>query len=257
MNEKKVCFIICSSDRLYTDECLYYIRHLNIPEGYQVDAFVVEDARSMTAGYNEGMQASDAKYKVYLHQDTFIVNPDFIHDFVKIFQQDDQIGMIGMIGAPKLPSSGIMWEGERCGAIYVPAYNKDALFRAGDSDLTEVEAIDGLLMITQYDLPWREDIFDKWDFYDCSQSQEFIRRGYKVVVPELIEPWCLHDSTKSYLTYYDEERRKFLCEYFEENEKSSIDKHKVTVVLTSHNRKEQLQETLVWLTDVDGISNII
>lgn len=257
MNEKKVCFIICSSDRLYTEECLYYIRHLNIPNGYQVDALTVEDAGSMTEGYNEGMRASDAKYKVYLHQDTFIVNPDFIHDFVSIFQQDDRIGMIGMIGSPELPSSGIMWEGDRCGAIYVPAYNKDALFRAGESNLTEVEAIDGLLMITQYDIPWRKDIFDKWDFYDCSQSQEFIRCGYKVVVPELKEPWCLHDSTISYLTSYDEERRKFIREYFEEKETHGREDHRVTAVVTSYNCIEKLQDTLAWLAHTDGISNII
>lgn len=165
--------------------------------------------------------------------------------------------MIGMIGSLKLPASGIMWEGERCGAIYVPAYNKEALFRARESNLTEVEAIDGLLMITQYDIPWREDLFDKWDFYDCSQSQEFIRRGYKVVVPELKVPWCLHDSVISDLSCYDEERQKFLVEYFGEKEEPGIEDYKVTVVLTTCNRKEQLQDTLEWLANVDGISNII
>lgn len=215
MNEKKVCFIFCSNDKLYTEECLYYINHLHIPEGYQVDALAIEGAVSMAAGYNEGMQASDAKYKVYLHQDVFIVNPDFIQDFIDIFRKDARIGMIGMIGSPRLPDSGIMWDDERCGAIYVPAYNKDPLFRAGGEDvLTEVEAVDGLLMITQYDIPWREDLFDKWDFYDCSQSQEFIRHGYRIVVPWMKEPWCLHDSTISYMTSYDGERQKFLQEYF-------------------------------------------
>lgn len=257
MNEKKICFIICSSSQLYTEECLYYIGHLNVPEGYQLDVFTVEGAESMTAGYNEGMQASDAKYKVYLHQDTFIVNLNFIEDVVSIFQKDEQIGMIGMIGSPKLPESGIMWEGERCGAIYVPAYNKEPLFRAGNSDLTEVEAIDGLLMVTQYDIPWREDLFDKWDFYDCSQSQEFLKRGYKVVVPELKEPWCLHDSTISYLTSYDEERVKFLREYFREREGVSAREYKITVIVTSFNRRQQLQDTLEWLSDVEGIFNII
>ena len=62
MDEKKVCFIICSNDQLYTEECLYYINHLHIPDRYQVDALTVEGAVSMAAGYNEGMQASDAKY---------------------------------------------------------------------------------------------------------------------------------------------------------------------------------------------------
>ena len=97
MNDKKICFIICSTSRLYTEECLHYINHLNVPEGYQVDALTVEDAKSMAAGYNEAMQASDAKYKVYLHQDVFIINHDFIKDVLEIFQKDSQIGMIGAV----------------------------------------------------------------------------------------------------------------------------------------------------------------
>ncbi len=258
MNEKKVCFIFCSNDQLYTEECLYYINHLNIPEGYEVDALAIEGAVSMTAGYNEGMQASDAKYKVYLHQDVFIVNPDFIQDFIDIFRKDARIGMIGMIGSPRLPDSGIMWDDERCGAIYVPAYNKDSLFRAGGEDaLMEVEAVDGLLMITQYDIPWREDLFDKWDFYDCSQSQEFIRRGYRIVVPWMKEPWCLHDSMISYMTSYDGERQKFLREYFETGRAPECQAGKITVILTTYNRKSQLQDTLEWLSGVEGISNIV
>lgn len=258
MNEKKVCFIFCSNDQLYTEECLYYINHLRIPEGYQVDALAIEGAVSMAAGYNEGMRASDAKYKVYLHQDVFIVNPDFIQNFIDIFRKDPQIGMIGMIGSPRLPDTGIMWDDERCGAIYVPAYNKEPLFRpGGDGELTEVEAIDGLLMITQYDIPWREDLFDKWDFYDCSQSQEFIRRGYKIVVPWMKEPWCLHDSTISYMTFYDGERQKFLEEYFGADGEPVREQGKITVILTTYNRKTGLQDTLEWLSEVEGISNII
>lgn len=257
VNERKVCFIICSNDRLYTEECLHYIYHLNVPQGYQIETLTVEDAKSMAAGYNEGMQASDAKYKVYLHQDTFIINRDFIRDFVDVFQKDEQIGMIGVIGSPELPDSGIMWEGKRCGAVYVPGYTHDSLFRPGGSGLTEVEAIDGLLMITQYDIPWREDIFDKWDFYDCSQSQEFIRRGYKVVVPALREPWCMHDSTLSVMKAYDGERQKFLQEYFREEDEPDQGGYKVSVVLTSHRGLEQLRDTLEWLDGVDGISNII
>lgn len=258
MNEKKVCFIFCSNDQLYTEECLYYINHLRIPEGYQVDAFAIEGAVSMAAGYNEGMRASDAKYKVYLHQDVFIVNPDFIQNIIDIFRKDPQIGMIGMIGSPRLPDTGIMWDDERCGAIYVPAYNKEPLFRpGGDGELTEVEAIDGLLMITQYDIPWREDLFDKWDFYDCSQSQEFIRRGYKIVVPWMKEPWCLHDSTISYMTFYDGERQKFLGEYFGADGEPVREQGKITVILTTYNRKTGLQDTLEWLSEVEGISNII
>lgn len=259
VDEKKVCFIICSNNQLYTEECIYYIAHLYVPAGYQIDVLTIEDARSMTAGYNEGMHASDAKYKVYLHQDSFIVNRNFIQDFLDVFMQDETIGMIGMVGAPELPDSGIMWEAPRCGALYTWTIHETKESWMAEDVLTQVEVIDGFLMITQYDIPWREDLFDKWDFYDCSQSKEFAKHGYKVVVPKLGKPWCIHDSGYVSVLNYEEERIKFLNEYRETMIcATSEDKsYGATVVLVSYNRKEQLRESLEWLADVDGVSNII
>ena len=76
-----------------------------------------------------------------------------------------------------------------------------------------VEAIDGLLMATQYDIPWREDLFTHFDFYDVSQSFEMRKAGYQILVPYQEIPWVIHDSGFAKLTYYDEERRKCLKEY--------------------------------------------
>ena len=216
MNDRMFCFIICSNDQLYTQECLYYINHLNVPEGYEVDVLTIEDAHSMTAGYNEGMRYSDAKYKVYLHQDVFILNRDFIQNCLCIFQSDERIGMIGNVGVEKLPASGVMWHTERYGKLY--EYRNYRTVRCSndirnDKDYMEVEVIDGFIMVTQYDIPWREDLFDKWDFYDISQSMEFIRHGYKVVVPHMDEPWCLHDCGFVNFANYEEERQKFVKEY--------------------------------------------
>ena len=167
MNGKMFCFIICSNDKLYTQECLYYINQLNIPDGYGIDVLTVEDARSMTAGYNEAMSCSEAKYKVYLHQDVFIINRDFIQDCLDIFQSDAKIGMVGNVGVKKMPVSGIMWDEERFGKVY-EQHNYETVLWFNDiengKNYMEVEAIDGFLMVTQYDIPWREDLFDKWDF---------------------------------------------------------------------------------------------
>ena len=225
MKENEICFILCTNDRLYAEECMYYIRHLIIPEGYTIDILTVEDAKSMTSGYNEAMRYSQAKYKVYLHHDTFIVNPHFIRDMLDVFRKDPEIGMLGMVGAPTMPINGIMWETARAGMLYqrmVDAINyremKLTNQTGGGSTRSndvywEVEAIDGFLMATQYDIPWREDLFDKWDFYDASQSMEFIRHGYKVVVPKMKEPWCLHDCGYVSFDNYEEERKKYVQEY--------------------------------------------
>lgn len=101
-------------------EALYYINRLNVPDGYTVEALTVREAHGMAAGYNEAMTASDAKYKVYLHQDVLIVERDFLFSLLELFQ-DSRIGMVGMVGAPKLSPDGVMWNGPRVGKIYSSA----------------------------------------------------------------------------------------------------------------------------------------
>ena len=37
-----------------------------------------------------------------------------------------------------------------------------------EADWHEVEAVNGSLIATQYDIPWREDILSGWEFYDVA-----------------------------------------------------------------------------------------
>jgi len=204
----------------FYNECLLYIDRLFIPDGYEIEVLSIEEAKSMTSGYNEGISATDAKYKVYLHQDTFIVDRYFLYELIDIFQSDEKIGMIGIVGAPKMSEDGCMWNKGRVWALYgenlseiskCNEYTKIETYKC-----VEVEAIDGLLMATQYDIPWREDLFQEFDFYDASQSMEFIRKGYKVVVPNIGKPICVHDDGVILnLINYDENRKKYLSEYRE------------------------------------------
>ena len=214
MDNKKIDIIVCGNNKEYLDEQRKYIENLIIPNGMQLDILVVEGAKSMTSGYNEGMANGDAKYKIYMHQDTFIVNRNIISDLLDIFQ-NPQIGMIGMVGTPKLPENAIMWNDFRYGKLYTSMNYQAGESIIGDmeNDYEEVEAIDGFFMATQYDIPWREDIFDKWDFYDVSQSFEFRKNGYKVVVPNMYRPWCIHDDGFFNLKNYYNQRRKFKSEY--------------------------------------------
>lgn len=220
MNEQKICFIICSNDDLFLSECCLYIQSLQVPESYEIDIISIQEAASMTEGYQYAMSQTDAKYKIYLHQDVFIINPNFIIDILKIFKQDEKIGMIGMVGSVELPQCGIMWENkQRCGAVYANRIVKQVktFFNIPIEGLyQEVEAIDGLLMATQVDVPWREDLFQGWDFYDVSQSMEFRKAGYKVVVPYQKEPWCIHDDDVLELKNYEKWRKVYLENYGDE-----------------------------------------
>ena len=218
MNDKKICFIMCVDNDLFMNECLLYLQRLYVPDGYETDVLSVTDAKSMCNGYNEGMNASDAKYKVYLHQDTFIVDRYFLYEMIDIFQSDSKIGIIGAVGTPCMPESGCMWDGPRVWGIYTDGVtDTEGCNKYSSMDqykITSVEAVDGLLMATQYDIPWRDDLFGGFDFYDASQSMEFIKAGYKVVVPEMNNPICVHDDgVISNMLNYDSNRKIYVSEY--------------------------------------------
>lgn len=216
-NVNQFSFILCVNHQQYEEECLRYIEALSIPDGYTYDIIRICEAESMAQGYQAAMQQSEAKYKIYLHQDVFLINKNILQDILDLFSLDDSIGMIGVVGREVLPKSAIMWEGglKRCGKLYSDLIHRLVLFEGIpiEGSYLPVQAIDGLLMITQYDVPWREDLFQGWDFYDISQSMEFLRNGNQVVVPKMQEPWCLHDKDIVNLKKHEHWRQVFLKEY--------------------------------------------
>ena len=216
MNTKQVAFIICTNNMQYYSECVRYIQDLYVPPGYDIDIICIQDADSMAQGYNAGMKASGAFYKVYIHQDTFILNKNFLCGILDIFNKDESIGMIGVLGARELPRDAdcyLKWDTGRLVAYSgEKAYDLD-VYQDREEAYIEVKAIDGLIMITQTDIPWREDILDGWDFYDISQSLEMNRKGYKVVIPYQKDPWCYHDCGVSEIGKYHFYRHMMIEEY--------------------------------------------
>lgn len=199
VNNKKICFIMCANSELQSQECIRYISQLQIPQGFSVDVKVIWDADSMTSGYNRAMRQSDAKYKVYLHQDVLLLHRGFLEDAISIFQEHSEIGMLGVVGSMGLAEDGCAWSDgcdNRIGELYVDLIDKafHKVFKKVQEPYERVVVIDGLFMMTQYDIKWNEKDFKGWDFYDCSQSLEFWKAGYEVVVPYTEKPWCLHDN---------------------------------------------------------------
>ena len=218
MNANKICFLSCVNNEELYQQCLLAIHSLAVPAGYEVETLAIKSAVSMTAGYNEAMGRTDAKYKVYLHQDLLIINKHLLQDVLDLFS-DPQIGMIGVAGSRQIPSSGVWWE---AGSLYGKVYDSHSgmmsllAFQEVEEEYQEVQGIDGLIMITQFDLPWRDDIFTGWHFYDLSQCREFNHSGYKVVVPRQKQPWCIHNCGVVSVRDYHYYRQVFLNEYGQE-----------------------------------------
>lgn len=217
MNKNKIAFITCVNNEDDYNEALLYMKSLPLPNGMTAEYIAVRGAKSMCAGYNQGMRQTDAKYKVYLHQDTLIVNKSLVVDIKKIFT-DKNIGLIGVIGSRSLPRTGVWWEGLRTYGRVLHACEPECVVnsqcRQPEGEYQEAEAVDGLILITQCDIPWREDLFTGWHFYDIAMCMEMKRAGYKVVIPRQEDFWCIHCPKEkplapSYKTY----QRIFLQEY--------------------------------------------
>lgn len=239
MNDHKFCFIICTNDELLLNECIHYINHLIIPDGYAIDLLTITDATSITSGYQDAMEQSDAKYKIYMHQDVFLLNQNLLTDLLAIFQSDSQIGLIGMVGYDTISPNGIMWHVPRCGNLYTgkeaasyPVLS-DYRYSLAQDSYSYVAEIDGFFMATCRDLPWNTQDLVGWDFYDAFQSINFLKNGYKIAVPVQRHPWCLHDDNQILnLANYDTYRQIFLKRY-----KDILGKH-YTEVLSAHPRKD-------------------
>ncbi|PEB52880.1 hypothetical protein CON65_14540 [Bacillus pseudomycoides] len=219
MNNNKVSFISCVNNFEEYNTALHYIDTLKVPHGYEIETIAIEKATSLTSGYNEAMKKSDAKYKVYLHQDAYILNGNFISDVITLFEKYPKLGMLGPLGAKNLPNGNMIHSSHIYGIMYHTPKGKGILelgsARKVINDYEKVLAIDGVIMVTQYDLMWREDLFKGWHFYDVSQSLEFVKAGYEVGVVKQERPWCFHDTGIIDWTGYEENRNIFVQNYRE------------------------------------------
>nr|MCR4834460.1 glycosyltransferase family protein [Butyrivibrio sp.] len=213
--EHKICFVTCVNDEYSYNECLYYLNRLMVPSGCQIESLAIREADSMTSGYNAAADSTDADIIIYMHQDVCILNPYFIYEVIRIFENDEAVGLIGLVGTPRLAPDAVMWHDRRIGNLF--ATDDKVTYKYPDAakkpQYSQVEAVDGFMIITNKKVKWREDLFDGWDFYDVSQCAEYRKRGYKVVVPEQDNPWVAHDDGFTNQYNYDKYRKRYIEEY--------------------------------------------
>jgi hypothetical protein len=212
-----VAFITCVNNQSIYEQCLAYLARLD-KQGFSVEYIPVQDSVSITRAYNRAMSVCTAKYKVYLHQDTFIVEPLFLQHIHNIFSSDPSIGMIGLLGGRKMPGGEdklLCWTEceEIYGNVYVPRADHHVRGILTSNPYEWVSVVDGFIMVTQYDLPWREDIINGFHFYDKSQSFEFWKKNYKVVVPRMENCWVYHLCSQNYDSEYYRLRKVFYGHY--------------------------------------------
>lgn len=220
LDPDKIAVIYCTNDELYSRECRMYLSRLDIPEGKQLEVIEVWNSTGMAAGYNFAMDYSDARIKIYIHQDTFIIQKDALCQIVDIFENNKDVGMLGLAGTVKLADNGFWWSG--CKEEIRMNLYQDAILNILKSvsvikhgRFEDAEAMDGILLATSADIRWREEMFDGWHFYDISQCFKFRKCGYRTVLVNDSQPWLMHETTmrKDKKNLYERYRTVFVNEY--------------------------------------------
>lgn len=218
---KKIALISCVNDEEMYAECVRYLQHLAIPQGFSAELVPVRGAASAASGYEAARRASTARYKVYLHQDVLITEKNILARLVDIFQTREDIGLIGFVGCRRLPSDGVWWNAkECCGSVWQicdPEAMVRVAYRPVPKEGVEVEALDGMFLATQADVPWREDLFTGWHFYDISAAMEYRRAGFRLLIPHFEKPPCIHETGRKRLDdSWKTAQQAFLAEYGKE-----------------------------------------
>lgn len=186
MVENKIAIITCVNDEKAYKNSLVCLQELIIPKGFEIEVVAVRMASSLANGYQEGMRSSDARYKIYLQQDVCLLEPGFLLEVVQCFRMDRMLGVIGLTGAIGLSEQLVWFESDQSFGRECFLDKKGGIIRNSYGEIERacqvVEAVCGAVFATQYDLDWREDLFDGCSCYDLAQSYEFRKKGYKVAV---------------------------------------------------------------------------
>lgn len=196
LDENKILFVVQRQNEDNYTACIQSIRDLEIPDGKETEictwSLTKTDA-SYSQLYNAVIAKNNAKYKIYLPDTTCFVYEKALLDMLKIMESDCEIGMLGVCGAKSLPVSGIWQEAEqkigRLYALHADGNVSETKYDASEAEYEEVQSISSVIVATQHDLVWKD--VANGGLCSTAQSLEFIRQGYKVIVPAQAQTWCL------------------------------------------------------------------
>lgn len=213
--------------------CLEHLQSMEIPEGWQVEVRPVEGG-SAAGARSAGMKAVDAPIKAYIEDRLQLRDRSVLRRVIEAFEQDEKIGLVGLMGTNEVPTSGIAqnsWQhlGER--------ENKAGTIKGEKiSQTTDCLAIDGAFMAVRGDTVWHEEKYSDNYFYDTAQTLDMRRKGFRaVLIPQEKAPLLLDASSN---TATAAAQKFFLDEY-------SKDLYPlVSIVIPTYCRPDYFEEAL-------------
>ena len=181
---KRIAVISCVNDGSKYDLMRSSLGTTDVAESYHVDFYPIYDAKSMSEGYNRGLNQAfpHTDYVLYVHQDVEFIDSEWLNLAIEAIDKK-QLALVGVVGCDKLPDSLVFWEGKCQGAVLEDRGGGKSLLNFGykSSETQNSDMIDGLIMMTNKPLSWPE--ISGFHFYDVLMSQKFIKNGLRVGIP--------------------------------------------------------------------------
>ncbi|MBR1553111.1 MAG: glycosyltransferase [Schwartzia sp.] len=211
LDENKIAVIVYVQEQADYQMCEARLREISCPAGYSLELLPIRHAKARGAAYQAGMKKSDAKYKIYIDSAAWILDGKLLDTALELFGQHPEIGIVGLSGTEIIAPNAPFWVSPKRLGKWSDKNGNAHDFGAFDEPFREVQALDFYLLMTQYDIPWRTDLFPD-DLYICAaQSVEFRRKGYKscVIRQDGIQLAYARENASTALTLND----RFLDEY--------------------------------------------
>lgn len=152
----------------------------NLPK---LDLITVSGSYSITKNYNQGMRKAIYKIKVFIHQDVDMMGIDWAFKLLKIFADNPDVGLVGLVGTIKLADRGFWWASGKqfiCGELWSGEDKINWCFSKSKEPVF-VQCVDGFFMATNRDIYWDEQLLG-FHCYDMDYSRTVGSKGLKIMV---------------------------------------------------------------------------
>ena len=214
-DKNKIAVVITESDnKNQHEELKNSIDKLVVPNGFTIEVIFLPKDSSKAKIYNDFINRNTAKYKFYVDENVVFLQDNFLQETIQLFSDDEKIGVIGCCGTTQIPLSGIVYNSNSdkiFGKCLIGTPPNSFGTQNFEHNYKEVQCVFGGVIATQYDIQWREDLFEGDEFCDVSQCIEFSGRGYKCVAIGNKEPW-IWNKQQDFL-FQETDVQNFLKEY--------------------------------------------
>lgn len=231
----KIDFIVFYKNSSCINKCVNCIEALRKPDGVEIDILGISEGDSICEAYDAAMAESDADLKIYVRENVYIINQDFLENVITFMDSHQDVGMAGVIGGFE-NGKFVDWT---TGAANIVNDDRATLLNVA-SEGSAVDFLQGSVLVTRCDVPWVCDGQDSDRLFDINHSKAVREKGMSLAVFAQKEPWIVWE----YGVCFNER----LDVFTEENigwTYVNQDFPLVSVIIPCHNSEKFVEDTII------------